>query len=234
MSRARSPGQPGNIRRISRANASANRRSSASRRRASRARRRRRTSASARHRSSARASAASSTSTPCRSYRLLRRLNRTTTADSALLPRPPRQHGVAPRQEHQMPEIRAVQAPRRPFLQHQQRERPGPALGTLPLLERLDHEKSGAVRGSCDRCHTRFLPSSDPGSTLSASHPQAATGFGQPGCPPRRRSRLECHAPRPSPRLRDRILIAASWALCDSKRSPGNGSATFSPSGCST
>ncbi|CAL2061572.1 hypothetical protein GPN2_12277 [Streptomyces murinus] len=97
IARARSAGHPGNNLRISAANAAANRSSSTPLRRASRVRRRRRASASARHRSSARTSAASSTSTPCRSYRPLRRLNRTTTADNALSSRDLRVSAVSPR-----------------------------------------------------------------------------------------------------------------------------------------
>lgn len=97
IANARSAGQRGYSRRISRAKASVNRTSSAARRRASRTRRRRRASASARHRSSASASAASSTSTPCRSYRLFRRLNRTTTADSPLSSRDRRVSAASPR-----------------------------------------------------------------------------------------------------------------------------------------
>ncbi|CAM5686021.1 hypothetical protein SALBM311S_09188 [Streptomyces alboniger] len=74
-----------------------NRTSSAARRAASRTLRRLRASASARHRASARASPASSTRTPCRSYRPLRRLNRTTTADNVLSSRDRRVSAVSPR-----------------------------------------------------------------------------------------------------------------------------------------
>jgi len=74
------------------------------------------------------------------------------------LPRPPRQRRVTPRQKHQMPEIHTVQTARRPLLHHQQRKRTTPALGAVPPLQRLNDDKPGTGRGSCDRGHNHFIP----------------------------------------------------------------------------
>ncbi len=172
--------------------------------------------------------------------------------ERARLPGPPRQRGVAPRQEHQMPEVRTVQAAWRALLQHQQGQRPSPAPGAVPSFERLDHEKSCPGRRSWGRPHIRFIP--HPSATRprrTGSPPAGPAGApSDPVVPVVRasgarpvihaaRSRAEpvdrqlCRSP-PGAEQRVRALDAASWALCDSKRSPGNGSATFSPTGCST
>ncbi|GAA3306658.1 hypothetical protein GCM10020295_63470 [Streptomyces cinereospinus] len=52
----------------------------------------------------------------------------------ALLARPARQRGVAPRQEDQVPQVGTVEAPRRPLHHDEQRQRPAPAPGAALLL----------------------------------------------------------------------------------------------------
>jgi len=81
---ARCLGQPGNRRLISSAMRAWNSTSSLARRSRSRSRRRILACSSARHCCSACSKAGSSTSRPCRSYRLRVRLHRTTTADRPL------------------------------------------------------------------------------------------------------------------------------------------------------
>ena len=88
---------PGNSRAISAASSRWNSTSSSARRSASRSRRRARAPSSLRHSASACVIAASSTSTPCRSYRLRARLKRTTTADNRLCFRARRVSAVSPR-----------------------------------------------------------------------------------------------------------------------------------------
>ena len=46
----------------------------------------------------------------------------------------------------------------RPLLQQPQGQGPAPALGAVPPLERLDHDKPATWRGTCGRRHNRFIP----------------------------------------------------------------------------
>ncbi|GAA4046972.1 hypothetical protein GCM10022233_16080 [Streptomyces shaanxiensis] len=57
-----------------------------------------------------------------------------------------------------MPEIRTVETTRRPVLQHEHLQRPPMTLRTVPPLEGLNHQKAGAVWGSCEGRHTGFIP----------------------------------------------------------------------------
>ncbi len=57
-----------------------------------------------------------------------------------------------------MPEVGTVQTPRRTLLQHQQPQRPRMTLRTVPPLERLDDDKAGLGRGSCEARHMTFFP----------------------------------------------------------------------------
>ncbi|AEY88712.1 hypothetical protein SHJG_3438 [Streptomyces hygroscopicus subsp. jinggangensis 5008] len=57
-----------------------------------------------------------------------------------------------------MAEVGAVQAARRPVLQHQQRQRTAPATGTPLALQRLDDDKPTGGVGSRGKRHTRYFP----------------------------------------------------------------------------
>ena len=131
-----------NNRLISLIMAACNSTSAAARRFRSRSRRRIRASESTRHCCSACSSAASSTSRPCRSYRLHVRLHRTTARrQTAGLFRPPGTRGLAQRQEDQMVHVGAGQA-QRTCVVHDGRS-PVPLHSAQVQSHRLDDDQVG-------------------------------------------------------------------------------------------
>lgn len=116
-----------------------------------------------------------------------------------LLPRPTRERRVAARKEHQMPEVGTVETPRRPALDDEQRQRPAPALRTVPSPQRLDNEGSATRRGSHKTCHEGFIPQA-PLTTDTTSSKCGADG----GAAERQSGRTEnarCSPSAPPPRL---------------------------------
>ncbi|GED87649.1 hypothetical protein TNCT6_47340 [Streptomyces sp. 6-11-2] len=62
-----------------------------------------------------------------------------------------------------MPEVGAVQAPRHPLLQYEQRQRAAPARGTPLAPQRLEDEEAVGRPGDRERGHTRGHTTHIPG-----------------------------------------------------------------------
>ncbi len=102
----------------------------------------------------------------------------------AVLPRPARQRGVAPRQEHEVSQVRAVRTAWFPLLQHQQRQRSLACSTQRRCFSGWMTRSPPRGRGSCDRCH-RLVHSPVRGGSLRDAAPFSVPPFPRLPRPPR-------------------------------------------------